>query len=283
MNKIALIFTMAIIAIGCKNDDDTTIDILGCTDSTSLNFNSAATVDDNSCIYPVPVSFNFTQNWDGNTIQNSDFENTTYTNAFGTQLTVSKLVYLISDITFTDSSGTVYDASDFNLIDSRQGTNLTFTPNIQIPPGDYAVSFTFGFNDEDNIDGAYPELNLTPEGPWGVPAALGGGYHYMRLEGKYTDMAAGQTGYAYHAIRANDTSMTPLLLQDTSFVVNLGQVTISDNTNIEVEMNIAEWFKNPNLWDLNVLFATLMPNFNAQVLMSENGEQGVFSLGAVTQ
>ena len=283
MNKIALIFTMAIIAIGCKNDDDTTIDILGCTDSTSLNFNSAATVDDNSCIYPVPVSFNFTQNWDGNTIQNSDFENTTYTNAFGTQLTVSKLVYLISDITFTDSSGTVYDASDFNLIDSRQGTNLTFTPNIQIPPGDYAVSFTFGFNDEDNIDGAYPELNLTPEGPWGVPAALGGGYHYMRLEGKYTDMAAGQTGYAYHDIRANDTSMTPLLLQDTSFVVNLGQVTISDNTNIEVEMNIAEWFKNPNLWDLNVLFATLMPNFNAQVLMSENGEQGVFSLGAVTQ
>jgi hypothetical protein len=258
MKKISLIIAIAIIAVGCKNNDD-------------------------NDITPVSVNFNFTQNWDGDTIQNSDFENTVYTNAFGTELTISKIVYLISDITFTNSSGMVYDAGDFNLIDARQGTNLNFTPNIQIPPGDYAVSFTFGFDDEDNIDGEYPELNLTPEGPWGVPAALGGGYHYMRLEGKYKNMSATQTGFAYHAIRANDMSMIPLLLQDTSFVVNLGQVTVSNNTNIEVKMNVAEWFKNPNLWDLNVLFATLMPNFNAQVMISQNGQQGVFSLGTVTQ
>ena len=260
MKKIALILAIAVIMIGCNNDDDIIVHPL------------------------LSVNFDFTQNWDGNTIQNSDFENTTYTNAFGTQLTISKIVYLISDITLTDdSSGTTYGAEGFNLIDARQGTNLNFTPNTQIPPGSYRVSFTFGFDDEDNIDGAYPELNLTPEGPWGVPAPLGGGYHYMRLEGKYTDMAAAQTGFAYHAIRANDTSMTPLLLHDTSFVVNLGQVLILDNTNIEVKMNVAEWFKNPNLWDLNVLFATLMPNFNAQIMMSDNGEHGVFSLGEVTQ
>lgn len=258
MKKIALIIAIAIVVVSCKKDDDTTVT-------------------------PVSVNFNFTQNWEGNTIQNSDFENTTYTNAFGTELTISKLVYLISDITFTNSAGTIYDAGDFNLVNARQETNLSFTPNIQIPPGDYAVSFTFGFDDEDNIDGAYPELNQTLEGPWGVPAPLGGGYHYMRLEGKYTDLNTMQTGYAYHAIRANDMSMTPLLLQDTSFVVNLGQVTVSNNTNVEVKMNVAEWFKNPNLWDLNVLFATLMPNFNAQVMMSQNGQQGVFSLGTITQ
>jgi len=33
---------------------------------------------------------------------------------------------------------------------------------------------------------------------------------------------------------------------------------------------------------LNTLSASLMPNFNAQKMMSENGEQGAFRLGAVT-
>ena len=129
----------------------------------------------------------------------------------------------------------------------------------------------------------YPELNQTAEGPWGVPAMLGGGYHYMRLEGKYKDTAAMDIGYAYHAIRANDMNVTPLLLEDTSFVVNLGQVTVSNTTDIEIKMNVAEWFKNPNTWNLNTLFATLMPNFEAQKMISENGAQGAFSLGIVTQ
>jgi hypothetical protein len=47
-------------------------------------------------------------------------------------------------------------------------------------------------------------------------------------------------------------------------------------------MNIAEWFKNPNTWDLNVLNTVLMPNFDAQILMHQNGKS-VFSLGAVQE
>lgn len=250
---------VAVFAISCKNNDD------------SVN--------------PVSVDFNFTHNWDGSAIENADFEVTEYTNAHGEILKISKLVYLISDITFTSSTGVIYDAGDFNLVNVRQGVNLTFTPNVLIPPGDYAVSFTFGLDDEDNINGAYPDLNATIEGPWGVPLPLGGGYHYMRMEGKFTNPAAPgpEVGFAYHTIRANDMSAMPITLLDTSFEVDLGQVTISDNTNIEIKMNVAEWFKNPNLWDLNVLFTSLMPNFNAQVMMSENGDAGVFSLGTVTQ
>jgi hypothetical protein len=47
-------------------------------------------------------------------------------------------------------------------------------------------------------------------------------------------------------------------------------------------MNIAEWFKNPNTWDLNELNTVLMPNFEAQKMMSENG-RSVFSLGDINQ
>ena len=48
-------------------------------------------------------------------------------------------------------------------------------------------------------------------------------------------------------------------------------------------MNVAEWFKNPNEWDLNALHSFLMPNFNAQIMMSENGQLDVFSIGTITQ
>jgi hypothetical protein len=45
-------------------------------------------------------------------------------------------------------------------------------------------------------------------------------------------------------------------------------------------MNVAEWFKAPYLWDLNIWNSMLMPNFDAQVKMYDNG-QNVFSLGSI--
>ena len=64
--------------------------------------------------------------------------------------------------------------------------------------------------------------------------------------------------------------------------MNLGSVEIKNNATIEIKMNIAEWFKNPNIWNLNELNTVLMPNFEAQKLMSDNGKS-VFSIGPVTQ
>jgi uncharacterized lipoprotein NlpE involved in copper resistance len=265
MKKIALTLMASVLFIGCNNDD-----------------NAFVPAPDTS------VEFTFTQNWDGDPIENSDFDIPQYVNANGESMSISKLVYLISDITFVSlTTAETFDAGDYNLVNVREQTNLTFTPDIEIPEGEYLVSFTFGFDDEDNQDGIYQDLN-SADGGWNVPMMLGGGYHYMRLEGKYIDGAGALANYAYHTIRAADNSTTPITLQDTSFEVSLGQITIGSNTNIEVEMNVAEWFKNPNTWDLNVLNTVLMPNFDAQIMMFENGSnfatsQGVFSLGNVTQ
>ncbi len=266
LKKIALLLVATVAFVSCNNDDDST---------------------------PTPsnttVDFTFTQNFNGDAIENSDYENTQYTNANGETLTLSKLVYLISDITFTATDGTVYDAGDYNLVNARTGSNLNFTPGVSIPEGDYTVSFTFGFDDEDNdLDGGYPGLN-TADGGWNVPTPLGGGYHYMRMEGTYINNLGATDNFQYHTVRANRHSSLPPSpttleeLVDTSFIVNLGTVTIGSNTNIEVKMNVDQWFKNPNLWDLNTWYTVLMPNFEAQMDMSENGAGGVFSLGEVTQ
>ncbi len=282
MKKIAILLSIVVTMVSCNNNDDSSDPITGCMDENSLNFNPLATTDDGSCEYPT-VAFTFTQDWDGSAIQNADFDVTEYTNAHGEVLTLSKLVYLISDITFTNASGDVYTAGDYNLVDVREGQNLTFTPSVALPMGEYIVSFTFGFDDEDN-SGNYPDLN-SADGGWNVPMLLGGGYHYMRMEGKYTGATTFpvEVNFQYHTIRAADNTTSPITLTDTSFDVNLGMITIGENTQIEIKMNVAEWFKNPNTWDLTQLYTMLMPNYDAQIMMSENGAGGVFSLGAVTQ
>ena len=61
----------------------------------------------------------------------------------------------------------------------------------------------------------------------------------------------------------------------------MGTFNFQNDTTVKVKMNIAEWFKNPNTWDLNILNTVLMPNFEAQKLMQENGKT-VFSLGDIT-
>ena len=141
--------------------------------------------------------------------------------------------------------------------------------------------FTFGFKDEDNTDGIYQDLNSAS---FNVPSMLGGGYHFMQFDGKYKDTNNQDANFNYHSIRAVDrTDPDNLVFEDTSFNVNFNSfIAEKSEVIIEVKMNIAEWFKNPNTWDLNELNTVLMPNFEAQKLMSANGKS-VFSLGEVSQ
>jgi hypothetical protein len=234
--------------------------------------------DNDDEVLPTNITFNFNHNWDASPVSNTDFNVIKYTNAHGEEMSISKLRYLISNITFQNSNGGTYILDGHNLVDVTNNTNLSFTSTKTIPTGIYSnVSFTFGFNNEDNYDTNYTNLNSAS---WNVPAMMGGGYHFMQLEGKFIDNNTTETGYAYHAIRAVDNSGTPLVFQNTFFVVDLGEVTVKNSATFNVEMNIAEWFKNPNTWDLNLLNNMLMPNFNAQVMMYENG-QNVFSLKSV--
>ena len=140
------------------------------------------------------------------------------------------------------------------------------------------MKFRFGFADVDNLDGVYQDLNSSS---FNVPMMMGGGYHYMQFDGKYKDTNNQDANFNYHTIRAvNLSNPINLILEDTSFEAEIGTFEFSKNTTIEIKMNVAEWFKNPNLWDLKVLNTVLMPNFNAQKMMNENGKN-VFSLGKI--
>lgn len=251
--------------------------------STTLFFTACSEDNDDNLVAKTEAnaSFKFLNNWDGTAISSTDFENTQYTNANGETITMTRLRYLISDVTFTKADGENITINGYKLIDVTNN-NLVYTPEIKIPTDTYSnVSFTYGFKTEDNITGLYPDLNSVN---FQVPmAALGGGYHYMQFDGKYSNSSVTDAPFNYHNIRAVNPGMNPTFPdQDTFIVVDLGAITITDDVEITINSNIAEWFKNPNQWDLNTLNQVLMPNPNAQLLMNQNG-QNVFTLEAISQ
>jgi len=217
------------------------------------------------------VALNFTQNWNGISVTNQDFNTMKFTNENNDKISIERLRYLISNISLI--SGENHFLFD---VDESLGNLITIS---DVYPGNYKLKFTFGLSDAENTDGIYQDLNSVN---FNVPEMLGGGYHFMQLDGKYKDATGQDANFNYHTIRAVDkTDPTNLKFEDTSFTVNLGNIEIKENATIEIKMNIAEWFKNPNTWNLNALNTVLMPNFEAQKLMSANGKT-VFSLGEMS-
>ena len=225
------------------------------------------------------LSFKFTHEWDNEVVKAEDFGTIKYTNAFGNQLSIERLRYLVSNLRLTKPSGEIITLNNYQLIDLENESTLNHTPNKFVKTGTYTnVSFVFGFTNSANIDGAYPDLNSDS---WNVPPMLGGGYHYMQLDGKYINNIGNEAGYNLHAIRAvNNPGSNPSFPQDTFFEVNLGSLTVSEKDEITIVMDIASWFKEPYLWDLNLYNQMLMPNSTAQILMYKNG-QNIFHLDAV--
>ena len=225
------------------------------------------------------VNFKFTHKWEETEVSNSDFNTINFTNAFGNELSIERLRYLISKIKLTKNTGEVITIDEYNLVDLEDANSLNFSTNQTVAVGSYSdISFVFGFTNEDNTDGTYADLNSAT---WNVPVMLGGGYHYMQMDGKYINSSNVESGYNYHAIRAVDNpGSNPTFPQDTFFEVSLGEITLTGTTEITIAMNIAQWFKQPNTWNLNEYNQMLMPNSTAQILMYQNG-QNVFNLVSI--
>jgi hypothetical protein len=219
----------------------------------------------------INVTLSFSHHWDGEPITSNDFNNFKFTTKNGELISIERVRYVISDIKIGDQS------FDYHLVNVNENSSHNLVLN-NILQGDKALSFTFGFSDENNIDGAYQDLNSVS---FNVPAMLGGGYHYMQFDGKFKDKDNQDANFNYHVIRAADNSdPNNLNLQDTSFTFDTSNKRFTSNTTVEIKMNVAEWFKNPHTWNLNELNTVLMPNFDAQILMNENGKN-VFSVGEI--
>ena len=147
-----------------------------------LSFMACDKNDDDQAQQNTPVSVGFLHSFyedevsvSSNTIQ--------YTNGFGTSLSITRLRYLISQVSFTNQDGIKTLVKDYHLVDLSQDNSLTIN-DILLPPGAYNLKMRFGFTEATNTSSIYPDLNAAS---WNVPENLGGGYHYMQLEGRWLD------------------------------------------------------------------------------------------------
>lgn len=214
------------------------------------------------------VTINMEQYIDG-TVLEMNTSTQPYTNGMNQTYNVTRLQYLISDLTFHHTDGSSVTLEGYHLVDLSDSTTLTYSPG-KVPNGNYSsISFTFGFDAEDNVNSTdYADLNLD----WTWPDMLGGGYHFMRLEGDYT--AGMSTGaFKTHMGTARDTSTTPFTFEENHIDITLANsaLTVSGDFSFDLNMNIEEWYENPTLWDFTVWNAPIMPTYEAQKALNSNG------------
>jgi len=221
------------------------------------------------------VKFNFSFYVDNEPLQQDTCK---YVNASGNQYEVTEAQYFISDVVFTKTDGTTVKItadSSAHYVDADIASTLSWLPTDELPTGVYkSVSFVFGLAPELNHSYLYPNA---PENNMSWPAFLGGGYHYMKINGKWRLSDGTLSPFNLHSGigQQRDADGNIVGFIDNSFTVTLplSNFEISKNgaTTLNLRMNINNWFTNPYLFDFNTYGGSIMQNQAAQEVLKANG------------
>lgn len=209
---------------------------------------------------PETVSYlRFTSEVDGVAVE---YDTIKYVNEFGNQFGIETVRYFISNVEFVGSDGDAVAVDEAIYVDMRDPGYDLKEYTSTLPNGIYTeMRFTFGLDSAMNQTGAFPNF---PETAMEWPIMMGGGYHYMKLEGKYID------GGSYNHFNFHTG---PLGGNQNYFQVNIPMyVEIIDGSfDVTLTMEIQNWFRNPNTFDLTAIFGGMMGDQTKQLLVKENG------------
>ena len=184
-----------------------------------------------------------------------------YRNAAGNPYEVSLLEYIMSDFKLIDVNGNEVLLKDTHYGNAADASTASFS--VPLDAGDYRrFSFTFGLAGARNTPSALPNIESFNNMIW--PGALGGGYHYMRLEGRHFSTEEPST-FQIHTGPTQGLDNSVTVERVLSFLVN------GNNWEIEINMDVNEWLEKPNVYNLLDFPDTIMPVQLAQRLIQENG------------
>jgi len=219
--------------------------------------------------------------------QNIDYDTIKYVNEAGNKYGVNVIQYFVTDVTLHKSGGTsmmIDDWTDFAYVDTDIPTTLTWEVFDPIPIGNYdSITFTLGFNEVKNQSFMFvnpPEVNMV----W--PVYLGGGYHYLKINTKWIDTTGLARGCAWHLGigQTYDSSGIVNGFIQNYFTVGLPnssfEITENNTKEIQIVMNVENWFKNPNTYNFDDFGGDIMQTQAAMILGCENGHD-VFTIGYI--
>ena len=231
--------------------------------------------DKKDIVNPGKVKLVFSQTVDGSPLV---FDSAHYINAAGNEYLVNELQYFVSDIDLYNSDGSVTrlkrpESQDVYYIDSHLPSTWSYNISDAITAGSYdSIAFTFGIISSKNLTGLFvnpPEVNMF----W--PDFMGGGYHYMKMNGTWLDPSNQMQPFNFHMGIGTDNVPVPPVFIDNSFRVHLPSsvFTLAQNElkTININMNIENWFQNPHLWDWNVTGGAIMQSQTYMQMAKENG------------
>lgn len=205
-----------------------------------------------------------------------------YTNEAGNTFMVTEIQWFISQMELQNERG------EWIALQHREAESLISSPTDKIfyidtnipesqtlaiapiPMGTYkALRFTFGLDESDNVTGLFSDA---PEAEMFWPEPLGGGYHYMKLNGRFLNANGTLVPLNVHLGIGQNADHTEFY--QNYFTVELPlDLTITEN--VENQFNLCmvvdNWFRSPNLYDFNVYGSAIMQNQAAQQAMKENG------------
>lgn len=237
--------------------------------------------------------------------QDIDFDELMYINQAGNQYMVTEIQWFLSDLTLHRSEGEsikIIGNDGCFYVDTDLQGSLLIAPAEIIPAGTYTgISFTFGINEQKNVSGLFVN---PPESFMFWPEYLGGGYHYMKLNGKWINPEGQTEPFNFHLgigqEYAEDTGKAAVqqfgesrqydhcegyqppqkLNTVAGFIQNYFSVefndlnfTITDGStqSFELEMKVENWFKSPHVYDHNQWGGSIMQQQEAMQLGCENG------------
>ena len=201
-----------------------------------------------------------------------------YQNAAGNLYEVNDVQYFISKVMLVDDAGNTFDIIDnqgIHYVDIRIPGTLRWNISDEIPVNHYTrIAFLFGLEGAQNTTGYFPN---PPENNMSWPDMIGGGYHYMKINGRWINEAGVRqpfnlhTGKIAHGNGFSDNTFT-VTLPLKQFTISKGQTS-----SIILQMNVNAWFSDPYLFDFNEFGGSIMQNREAQEVLRANGGD-VFSV-----
>lgn len=190
------------------------------------------------------------------------FDSLMYYTKFGEQYNITRLNYYLSNFILYRNHTIVYQQKTPFYINAKAQYPIVRLSNV--PVGTYdQIGFSIGLSAEQNMHGKLPSIDEHLGMIW--PTLMGGGYHFLKLEGQFVVNGQPPKGYALHTGLnfcrvVHQPVKMPLTIQSTS------------DTTVTLTMNINSWFYSPTTYSLVQHGNYTMGDTVLMRLLTENGK-----------
>lgn len=181
-----------------------------------------------------------------------------YVNEGGEAYSVERLMYVISDLKLYCENGDVIYLDNYYFLNLDEIDSLEIN-DISLPCMCDSISFTFGLSNKDNISNLYINASNNFHNLMFWPDLIGGGYHYMKLEGRYYNSNQEEQFYNTHTGSLNGVDYSLNYIMD---------ISDADYNTLYIDMNINNFYNNP-IYNFE--------DFGSGIMQNEAAQQSIFN------